>query len=135
MEDILEKFIPIIAILCTFGIPGIIIFWAIQSKHRERMRLIEKGVTPEELREYFKDIHKSRKHPNIYSILKWGILLTFVGVGLLVALIMEEAYDLTDDLTPIILLISAGVGFLFYYLIVTVKLKKEQHLNETPSQN
>ena len=45
MDHAIESFIPVVAIVFTFGIPGIIIFWWLYTKHRERMRLIEKGRT------------------------------------------------------------------------------------------
>ena len=48
-----EDLIPIFGIIFTFGIPGLIILSYIYIKHRERMRLIEKGLTPDEIKNYF----------------------------------------------------------------------------------
>ncbi len=47
-----EGLIPLFAIIFTFGIPGILIFFWQYSKHREKMRLIEKGLTAEEAKLY-----------------------------------------------------------------------------------
>ncbi len=119
MHDFAEAFIPVIAIIFTFGIPGIIIFWAINSKHRERMKLIERGLTPEEVREYFKDADKKPRNP--YSTLKWGLLFLFLGVGFIISNILEYTMDISDEITPALLLFFGGAGFITYYLIVKSK--------------
>jgi hypothetical protein len=121
MGSAFEAFIPIVAIIFTFGIPGVIIFWAIQSKHRERMRLIEKGLTPEELRAYFTEGEKKPKNP--YSTLKWGILFLFLGAGFFLANILEYTLEIGEDLMPALLLFFGGAAFIVYYLIVKSKTK------------
>ena len=78
MESAIGEMVPIFAIIFTFGIPGIIIFWYINARHRERMRLIEKGLSAEEIKKYFQNVYYRGKNP--YSALKWGILLAFVGL-------------------------------------------------------
>jgi hypothetical protein len=119
MHDLAETFVPIIAIIFTFGIPGIIIFWAINSKHRERMKLIERGLTPEEVKEYFRDADKKPRSP--YSTLKWGLLFLFLGVGFILSNILEYTMDISDEITPALLLFFGGAGFITYYLIVKSK--------------
>jgi hypothetical protein len=119
MSSAFEAMIPIIAIIFTFGIPGVIIFWAIQSKHRERMKLIEKGLTPEEVREYFRDAEKKPKNP--YSTLKWGILFLFLGVGFFIANVLEYTMEVGEDFMPALLLFFGGAAFIVYYLIVKSK--------------
>ena len=119
MNSFFEAMIPIIAIIFTFGIPGVIIFWAIQSKHRERMKLIEKGLTPEEVRAYFADAEKKPKSP--YATLKWGILFLFLGIGFFLANVLEYSLEIGEDLTPALLLFFGGAAFIVYYLIVKSK--------------
>ena len=51
-----------------------------------------------------------------------GIILGFLGVGFLIAKILENAYDMEDDITFAILLIAGGAGFLLYYFIVRRKV-------------
>jgi hypothetical protein len=119
MESAFEALIPIIGIIFTFGIPGIIIFWYINARHRERMRLIEKGLSPEEIKQYFSNVYTKDKNP--YSALKWGILLVFIGLGFVLAQILEETTEMSDSITPALLLLFAGLGFLTYYLIVSKK--------------
>ncbi len=129
MDNALEAIVPMIAIVFTFGIPGIIIFWWLYTKHRERMRLIEKGLTPEEVKAYFADANTKPKNP--YSSLKWGILLTFLGIGIFVANLLEGMYDVEEGVMMGIIVLCAGLGFLVYYGIVSSKIKNQQ----TSSQN
>lgn len=129
MDHALEVFIPAIAIVFTFGIPGIIIFWAIQSKHRERMRLIEKGLTPEEFKAYFKDADKRPRNP--YSTLKWGMLFLFLGFGFLLANILEYTLEIGEDLMPALLLFFGGAAFIVYYFIV----RSKSNGTSVPTQN
>jgi hypothetical protein len=119
MNEFAEAFIPVIAIIFLFGIPGIIIFWAIQSKHRERMKLIERGLTPEEVKEYFKVSDRRPRNP--YSTLKWGILALSLGLGFFLGNILEFTLEIGEDLLPALLLFFGGAGFIVYYLIVRAK--------------
>jgi len=119
----LEAIIPLFAIVFTFGIPGILIFWWLYTKHREKMRLIEKGLTPEEVKAYFADTNAKPKNP--YSSLKWGVLLTFLGIGIFLANLLEGMYDVEDGVMMGIIVLSAGLGFLVYYSIVSSKIKDQ----------
>ncbi|MCY7363566.1 MAG: DUF6249 domain-containing protein [Ignavibacteria bacterium] len=121
----IEALIPIFGIIFTFGIPGIIIFWWIYTKHREKMRLIEQGLSPDEVKAYFADTNTKPKNP--YSSLKWGILLTFLGIGIFLANLFEGMYDLDEGVTMGIVVLSAGIGFLVYYAVESSKIK-----NQTP---
>lgn len=121
MNNAIESMIPVIAIIFTFGIPGIIIFWWLYTKHRERMRLIEKGLTPEEVKAYFSDV--SQKPANKYSSLKWGILFTFLGLGIFLANLLESLYDIEEGVMMGMILFCVGLGLLLYYSIVSAKTK------------
>ena len=125
----LEDLIPLFAFIFTFGIPGVIIFWYLYIKHRERMRLIEKGLTPEEVKAYYKEIRNPRKPRNPFSALKWGILFLFIGLGLLVSNILYEYYNFDESMGFGVVITFAGLGLLFYYGIISAKLKKEEGNN------
>ncbi|MDQ3020460.1 MAG: DUF6249 domain-containing protein [Bacteroidota bacterium] len=123
----LESLIPLVAIIFTFGIPGIIIFWWLYTKHRERMRLIEKGITPEEVKAYFADANAKPRNP--YSSLKWGILLSFLGVGIFLANLFEGMYEIEEGVMMGIIVLSAGLGFLVYFAVVSAKIKNQPKNN------
>jgi len=128
-----EGLIPLFAIIFSFGIPGIIIFFVIYSKHREKMRLIEKGLSAEEASRYFKNIEQKERNP--YSALKWGILFSFLGAGIAIANILETKYDFDDGITFGIVLLSIGLGALLYYTILSIKLKSNSNGNSKISTN
>lgn len=117
----LEALVPLFGIIFTFGIPGILIFWWLYTKHREKMRLIEKGLTPEEVKAYFAETNTKPKNP--YSSLKWGILLSFLGVGIFLANLFEDLYEIEEGVMTGMIVLCAGIGFLVYYAIVSAKLK------------
>jgi hypothetical protein len=123
MSNFFENLVPLFAIIFTFGIPGIIIFWHLHTKHMERMKIIEKGFTPEEARAFFGP-YPQVKPPKTYGTLKWGIILSFLGAGFLLSHILEDVYDVSESLTPALLLLFAGAGFIVYFLLVP-KVKKD----------
>ncbi len=123
MHNAAETLVPMVAIIFTFGIPGVIIFWWLYTKHRERMRLIEKGLSPEEVKAYFADSNTRPRNP--YASLKWGILLSFLGVGIFLANLFESIYDLEEGVMMGIIVLCAGLGFLVYYAVVSVKIKHQ----------
>ena len=54
-RELEQVLVPIFGILFTIGLPLLLVFWIIYTKHREKMRLIEKGFTPEEARKFFSE--------------------------------------------------------------------------------
>lgn len=123
MNDFFEALIPIFGIIFTFGIPGLIIFWYLYIKHKERMRMMEKGLTPADIKTFYMESEKKPKNP--YSALKWGILFLFVGLGIFVSNIIYYQYDFDEGLGFGITITFAGLGLLLYYTIVSAKLKKD----------
>lgn len=125
MNNPAEALIPIFGIIFTFGIPGIIIFWWLYTRHRERMRLIEKGLTPDEVKSYFTN-SPVNKPKNAFSSLKWGILITFLGLGIFIANMLEDKFNMSDGMTTGLVFIFAGVGFVLYYVLVKNKLTDKE---------
>jgi hypothetical protein len=135
MDHLIEQTIPIFGIIFTFGIPGLIIFWALYAKHRERMRLIEKGLTPDEVKNYYKDADRQPRPRNPFGALRWGILLLFFGAGIFVANVLEQKLDFNDGISFGVIMLFIGAGFLTYYLIVKGKLENGEKNTEKISNN
>lgn len=121
MDKAFEALIPIFGIIFTFGIPGLIIFWVIYIKHKERMRLLDSGLAPEEVKKFFANTTmKSYVHtPN--KGLKWGILLSFFGAGIILSNLFYEVFKLNDGYTFGIVVLFIGLGFLTYYNLIKNK--------------
>jgi F0F1-type ATP synthase assembly protein I len=132
MNNAIESVIPIFAIIFTFGIPGLIVFWALWIKHKERTKLMDMGLSPQEARDYFRESEKRPKNP--YSTLKWGILFTSVGIGLFIGIILDEL-GFKSEVTGVLVLLFAGIGFIVYYVIASSKMKKDEAAKLNTAKN
>jgi hypothetical protein len=119
MGEIMEEFIPIIAIICTIGLP-IIAGWIlglqwVKSRHAERMGLINQGIIPP-------DSPKKKSDPNRFVSLRNGIVLIALGIGIIVGFLCSEYLVIGQGnefwVTSASVVFFLGVGYLVYFLIV-----------------
>jgi hypothetical protein len=93
-----------------------LVYIVINTRHKEKMALFEKGLDP---KKYLNDHFM----PNT---LRAGMLLVGTGFGFLVALLMDE-YVLTSVDNPAIyggsILLFGGLGLLIFYVINRKKHK------------
>jgi FtsH-binding integral membrane protein len=82
MDDFL---IVLVIFAAIFGI----VFVVAQARNRERMAMIEKGVSP-------KDFMTDRR-PNSYGILKWALLLVGIGFGLFIGSVLETYTSIQEE--------------------------------------
>jgi len=102
-------FIPIIFILFS----GYLIYFYIQSRTKERMAIIEKSNSIDEVKLLFEP--KKQSEPSIYRNVKWGIL--FISLGLaIVAGVFLEPYFSRGIIFGLVFLFP-GIGLLVYYYI------------------
>ncbi|MDR1981182.1 MAG: hypothetical protein LBQ39_06135 [Tannerellaceae bacterium] len=116
------QLIPIVAIICVFGIPAVVIAilsWKRQeSKHTERMAMIEKGIVSEEL-------EKPEKRAKKYTGLRNGLLM----IGLALGLMADSTFDVGAGWHgfdgwhghaefPVFAILGGGIAFVIYFLIV-----------------
>ncbi len=81
-------------------------------KYRLRSRIVSSGLTDEKL---IKGLFSS-KVDNRYSSLKWGLILLFAGIGLIVLEYVH--YDYNSPLPYGIEGTFIALGFLVYYFMV-----------------
>jgi len=113
-----EFFIPIF----LFGGTAWVLTIYFNNRHKERMAMIEKGVSASDLRG---TPMREWLRANPLSSLKWGLLATFVGVGLFIAEWLDRAYFLHESVYFATTLIFGGIGLIVFYLIANAKMKKE----------
>ena len=117
-EDTIGVFIPIVAIIMSLSIP--IVFAIIdyrrrrdivEAHHKERMAAIERGMELPPLPEtFFKSFNHDRKPRHLLT----GMIWTFVGAGLFVALQEVASRDVAwFALMPI----GVGLALLIYYVV------------------
>ncbi|MBN1397488.1 MAG: hypothetical protein JXA06_05590 [Bacteroidetes bacterium] len=110
--------------ITLFGGCAVVLYKYFDGRNKERMAMIEKGVSPAD----FKSISPFRFwQGNTFSNLKWGLLFVFTGLGLLTGLQIESIFGFNEgSVVFATILISGGLALIIFYLIAAKKLKKEQ---------
>jgi hypothetical protein len=126
-EDTIAVFIPIIAIIMSLSIP--IVFAIVdyrrrrdivEAHHKERMAAIERGMELPPLPEaFFRSFNADRRPRPLLT----GMIWTFVGLGLFVALREVAGEEVAwFALMPI----GVGLALLIYYFAEGRKLAKSE---------
>ena len=101
MEGVIAVSIPIFVTL----IVGIIVVTGIYFGSREKQMLIEKGLSPAEIKEFL------QKKKDKFLLLKIGIIMTFFGLGLGIGLFLQDV-TCKEYYTPLSIFVFTGVGFM-----------------------
>lgn len=108
--SIYELLMPV-AILGTLS-AGTVLFTKTLTDYFLRKRMVEKGYVTQEN----KHLLEKASAENKYSNLKWGLIIFFAGIGLVLVNIFPHGHDSTLPFG--IFAISVSLGFLIYFLIV-----------------
>lgn len=119
--------IPLVAIICAVGLPTILAILAsymtIKSRHAERMAMIERGMTLEE-------IPKPERRPNRYSALRNGIFMIGLALGILVGLYIQPHIpplnDWVDLTIPTFAILFGGLAFIVYFFLSRYLMAQEE---------
>lgn len=122
MEGTLALLIPIIAIICIFGLPIIVIGYVItrtmSSNSKERIELARHGIIPPE---------RVKPAPNKYRSLRNGYLCIGLAVGLIVGIVTIVNWVFDPEIRFLIVMASTilflGIAYILFYF--AVKDKKE----------
>ena len=109
-----EIFIVLIVFAAIFGI----VFVIASARNRERMAMIEKGVSP-------KDFMTERR-PNSYGILKWALLLVGIGFGLFIGSLLETYTGLSEEAAYFATALFFGGAGLFTAFLITKKAEDKK---------
>lgn len=104
----MESIIPIVAIVSVFG--SIILFVTIITNYSLRKKLIDKNMVNDETANLFRSVSSKQ------NSLKWGLIILFAGVGLIII----DSMNLDgDEAMPYgIEAVCVALGFLTYYFLV-----------------
>lgn len=91
-------------------IAGMIAF----TRHRERMTMLEKGVSAEDIRALYS--HGAFKI-NPLSSLKWGIVFITVGIAILLGMWLTATFHMEEGVYPGLIALFGGVGLVIFYVI------------------
>ncbi len=114
MDEILRDFlVSLIAIAALFGILYVIVM----TRHRERMALMDKGLTPKEF----------NNNPAVVSAsLRFGLLMIGVAVGILLGNRVALHWDVPRQGAFIaMMLLFGGISLVISYTIEKSQSKKQ----------
>jgi len=109
-----DDFLVVLVIFAAiFGI----VFVVAQARNRERMAMIEKGVSP-------KDFLTDRR-PNSYGVLKWALLLVGVGFGLFIGSVLEAYTSIHEEAAYFATALFFGGAGLFAAFLIAKKAEEK----------
>jgi hypothetical protein len=111
-----EVLIPIVLFIATASV----IVVNIAARHKERLAMIEKGLSGDEIKAMY--ARESKWHP--LSGLKWGLLFAFTGAALIYGNLMQPEGDVNEGFVVGLVVLSAGVALMIYYKIA-IKVHRE----------
>ena len=117
--------IPIVAIICTIGLPiliiSIIVYKSVQTKHQEKLAMIEKGMI----------LQEPEKRTNKYTALRNGLLLVGLAVGAMIGLGISETWlrdsFAGDFMIAVMTILFGGIAFLAYFFMIRSMQKQDNN--------
>lgn len=108
----------VFAIVGFFSSIILTVYLFFKTRNEERMELIRSGVSVD-------IIHRNKEHSR-FHMLKWGFVLLFAGIGVLIGALLEDA-DLFIPAFAMIfsILIMGGVGMIVFYFFAGTLREKE----------
>lgn len=109
-----EVYIPIVLFLSVAAV----IIMGMASRHRERITMIEKGLSSEDIKALYT---REQNRTNPMGVLKWGILFVFVGLAVLLGTYLDQVYHLDDGIMVGLVTLFGGLGLVVFYGIASKK--------------
>lgn len=117
MDQGLRDVLMPVAILGSIG-GSIIVFTKTISDYILKKKMIDKGYVNEDTQAIF----KRNTDGNKYSSLKWGLIILFAGLSLVLMDFID--YDTRSPLPYGLFAVFVSLGFLIYYFMVKKELNK-----------
>ena len=103
-----------------FGAVAAVWIIFISTRHRERMSMVEKGLSSEEIKAmYLRDV---KRDP--LSSLKWGLLLVLAGVAIMLGNFLHDRYGVNEGAIIGMVILFVGIGLVAFYSIAAKKLNQ-----------
>lgn len=115
-SDLRDVLMPL-TILGTLG-TAIVLFTRTISDYILKKKMIEKGYVNEDTQAIF----KRNTEENKYTSLKWGLIILFGGLSLIIMEYID--YENTSPLPYGLFAVCVSLGFLIYYFMVKKELNK-----------
>jgi len=105
--ETLAIFIPLTFTIAT----AIVVYLYLSNRSKERLALIEKSSSHEDLKLLF--AKRKASDPSVYRVAKWGILLVSVGLAIILGIILQPY--MAEEITFGLVVLFPGIGLLVYY--------------------
>ena len=89
------------------------------SRHKERIKMIEKGLSAEDI----KALYSREVHRDPLSSLKWGIIFVLGGAAILLGYTLHHSYNMEESIIPGLVVLFVGVGLVLFYMIASKKIE------------
>lgn len=110
----METLAPVIITLFVFTCIVIVVGGFILARHKERMSLIEKGMTIQDLRG---ELGGEKRYRNPLRSLMWGFVFVAIGLAVLVGMALSEWYHLDDGIFPALISLFGGIALVVFYAV------------------
>ena len=116
-----EVIVPIF----LFGGTAAVLWKFFETRHKERMTIIEKGLVNEDLKHLYS---KSAWKTNPLSSLKYGMLAAFIGVGILFSAFLSQLYfSHEEQITAGTIFLFGGMGLITFYAIAKKRMMEDSN--------
>ena len=114
-ENVRQVLMPL-AVMGGFG-GALVLFTRAITDYILKKKMIEKGFVNEDTQSIF----KKHSDENKYASLKWGLIIFFAGLSLIIMEYIE--FDRQSPLPYGLFAVSVSLGFLIYYFMVKKDIK------------
>lgn len=116
MDENLRNVLMPLTIIGTFG-TAVVFFTRTLTDYVLKKKMIEKGFVNDDAQAIF----KRHTEENKYASLKWGLIVFFAGISLIIMEYID--FDRHSSLPYGLFAVAVSLGFLIYYFIVKKELK------------
>lgn len=117
MDEGLRDVLMPLTILGTIGV-AMVLFTRTITDYILKKKMIDKGFVNDDTQAIF----KRHTEENKYSSLKWGLIILFAGLSLVVMEYIQ--YDSRSPLPYGLFAVFVSLGFLIYYFMIKKELNK-----------
>ncbi|MFZ6011036.1 MAG: DUF6249 domain-containing protein [Bacteroidota bacterium] len=117
MDNNLREVLMPLVILGAFG-TGLVLFTRTLTDYILKKKMIDKGYVNDDAQAIF----KRHAEENKYASLKWGLIIFFAGLSLIIMEYID--YNTQSPLPYGLFAVSVSLGFLIYYFLIKKELNK-----------
>ena len=111
---------PVAITLIVFLSITLVIGTYLLTRHRERIQMIEKGMTAEEIRSM---IQFGGFKSDPLASLKWGMVFIGVGLAAVTGMWLHNAYMVDEGVIPGLIALFGGMGLVVFYFVANRKAR------------